>query len=71
MEQFNGKAFGVFDPQKRESPKKAWEQLVAPRRVATMNSPRYGPQDDLGALLRAAVEAICLTMDARTGAAGM
>jgi phosphoserine phosphatase len=69
MEQFKGQAFGVFDPQKEGSPKKAWEQLVAPKRVFTMNSPRYGKRDDLGALLRAAVKAICLRMDTRTGAA--
>ena len=36
----------VFDPKKQGSPKKAWEQLVAPRRVTTMNSPRYRADDD-------------------------
>ena len=60
-----GAAFGVFDPQKKESPKKAWEQLVAARRVSTMNSPKYGEKDDLGALLRAAVHQICLRMELR------
>ncbi len=64
-----GKAFGVFDPQKEGSPKKAWEKLVAPKRVTTMNSPRYRKTDDLGALLRIAVKEICLKMDGRTGAA--
>jgi phosphoserine phosphatase len=64
-----GKAFGVFDPLKEGSPKKAWEKLVAPRRITTMNSPRYGKTDDLGALLRTAVKEICLKMDGRTGAA--
>ena len=68
MEQFNGQSFGVFDPAKEDRPKKAWEQLVAPKRVSTMNSPRYGKKDDLGSLLRAAVKAICLRMDTRTGA---
>lgn len=62
----NGRAFGVFDPKKKDSPKKAWEGLVAPKRVSTMNSPRYGPDDDLGSLLRAAVKAICLDLDVRT-----
>jgi hypothetical protein len=61
-----GSAFGVFDPQKRDAPKKAWEQLVSPHRVATMNSPKYGEKDDLGSLLRAAVHQICLRMDLRT-----
>ncbi len=56
---FDGKAFGVFDPKKSGSPKKAWELLVAPRRVETMNSPCYGKKDDLGALLHVAVSEIC------------
>lgn len=63
LSKFNGTAFGVFDPRKKESPKKAWEKLVAPKRVSTMNSPRYGGDDDLGALLRAAVKNICVRMD--------
>jgi phosphoserine phosphatase len=67
MEQYGGKPFGVFDPKKKDSPKKAWEQLVVPKRVATMNSPHFGKKDDLGALLRAAVEAICFRMDSATG----
>jgi len=66
IQKAGGTAFGVFDPQKKGSPKKAWEQLVAPHRVSTMNSPRYGPTDDLGALLRAAVKQICIQMDLRT-----
>jgi hypothetical protein len=66
IQHFGGKAFGVFDPQKKGAPKKAWEQLVAPHRVSTMNSPRYGEHDDLGALLRAAVHQICIGMDLRT-----
>jgi hypothetical protein len=63
LNRFNGTAFGVFDPRKKESPKKAWEKLVAPKRVRTMNSPRYSGDDDLGALLRAAVTNICVRMD--------
>lgn len=63
LTRFNGTAFGVFDPRKKESPKKAWEKLVAPKRVSTMNSPKYGEDDDLGALLRAAVTNICVRMD--------
>jgi hypothetical protein len=66
---YKGKAFGVFDPLKEGSPKKAWEKLVTPRRVTTMNSPRYGKTDDLGALLRMAVKEICLKMDGRIGSA--
>jgi phosphoglycolate phosphatase-like HAD superfamily hydrolase len=68
MAQFKGQAFGVFNPEREGSPKKAWEQLIAPRRVATMNSPRYGSRDDLGAILRAAVRQICLRLDTRARA---
>jgi phosphoserine phosphatase len=61
-----GKGFGIFDPKKKGSPKKGWEQLAVPHRVYALNSPRYGKRDDLGALLRAAVKEICLRMDVRT-----
>jgi hypothetical protein len=66
LDHFGGKAFGVFDPTKSGSPKKAWEQLVAPKRVTSMNAPRYRKTDDLGALLHAAVKGLCLSLDART-----
>jgi phosphoserine phosphatase len=63
-----GRAFGVFNPEKPDSPKKAWEQLVAPKRVATMNAPKYRETDDLGALLRAHVQSLCFRLDGRIGA---
>jgi len=65
---FNGIPFGVFDPKKAGSPKKAWEQLVTPKRVTSMNAPKYRKTDDLGSLLRTAVKGLCLKMDARTHA---
>ncbi len=68
LEHFGGRAFGVFDPKKADSPKKAWEQLVAPRRVTSMNAPKYRKTDELGSLLRIAVKRLCLQMDERTGA---
>lgn len=61
-----GSAFGVFDPRKEGSPKKAFEQLVAPKRVKTMNAPRYRRSDELGALLRGAVKQMCVELDVRT-----
>lgn len=64
-----GEAFGVFNPNRQDSPKKAWEQLVAPKRVSTMNSPRYGKTDDLGTLIHAAVTGICLRLDTKSRAA--
>jgi phosphoserine phosphatase len=63
---FGGKAFGVFDPKKIGSPKKAWEKLVTPQRVMSLNSPKYGPKDDLGTLLRVAVSSLCMNLDIRT-----
>jgi phosphoserine phosphatase len=66
ISRYGGKAFGVFDPTKEGSPKQAWQKLIAPGRVTTLNSPRYRKKDDLGALLRAAVEQICLELDSDT-----
>jgi hypothetical protein len=66
VELFGGTGFGVFDPKKKGSPKKAWEQLVATKRVVSTNSPHYRADDDLGSLLRAAVTQICLRIDTRT-----
>jgi phosphoserine phosphatase len=61
-----GSSFGVFDPKKKDSPKKAWEKLIVPKRVHTMNSPRYGDTDDLGALLRIAVREVCLRLELKS-----
>jgi hypothetical protein len=36
-----GHAFGVFEPKREGSPKKAWEKLAAPQRVTTLNAPRF------------------------------
>jgi phosphoserine phosphatase len=64
---FGGTSFGVFDPKKGGAPKKAWEGLLTPKRVSSLNAPRYRRTDDLGSLLRTAVKSICLRMDSRTG----
>lgn len=66
LSHFGGRTFGVFDPKKEGSPKKAWEKLVTPKRVLSMHSPKYRKADDLGALLRAAVSQICTNLDLRT-----
>lgn len=60
-----GRSFGIFDPKRKDSPKKGWEKLAAPHRVDTLNSAKYGLEDDLGSLLRAAVTALCLKLDLR------
>ena len=64
---FGGTSFGVFDPRKGGSPKKAWEGLLTPKRVSSLNAPKYRKTDELGSLLRTAVKSICLRMDSRTG----
>jgi phosphoserine phosphatase len=69
LDKSNGKGFGVFDPTRAGAPKQAWEQLAAPRRVKSLNAPKYGKHDELGALLRAAVEGICFELDVRTRSA--
>lgn len=61
-----GLGFGVFTPKKDDSPKRAMERLVAPHRVDSMNAPRYGKRDELGALLRAAVSSVCSRLDLQT-----
>ena len=68
VQRFGGKAFGIFDPTNEASPKKAWEKLVTPHRVQSIHAPKYRPTDELGALIRTAVRAICFDLDARVGA---
>ncbi len=54
-----GTPFGVFDPTDETKAKRALLKFLKPQRVINMNSPHYGPTDDLGSLLRAAVGSIC------------
>ncbi len=66
IQRFGGKAFGVFDPKKVGSPRKAFEKLLTPHRVSSLNAPKYRKTDDLGALLRMAVSSICSEIDMAT-----
>jgi hypothetical protein len=61
-----GHTFGVFEPRREGSPKKAWEKLAAPQRVTTLNAPRFRKTDELGAILRATVRSLFVQMDSRT-----
>jgi hypothetical protein len=70
LDHFKGRAFGVFDPKREDAPKKAWEKLLAPKRVSSMNAPKYRKNDELGSLLRAVVKSLCLDLDAKTRSAG-
>ena len=63
LQAYDGIGFGVFDPKKEGSPKKAYETLVTTRRTKTTNSPHYGKKDDLGSIIRAAVTEICVGLD--------
>lgn len=63
VQHFGGTGFGVFDPKKEGSPKKAYETLVTTRRTISTHSPHYRKTDDLGAIIRAAVAQICGRLD--------
>lgn len=65
----DGEVYGVFDSEKEGSPKSSYNQLLAPRRVQSMNKPEYGEEDPLGSLLRQAVEAKAMELDNRTKSA--
>lgn len=54
----HGTTFGVFD-QSQKSARQAYSEFLQAGRVFSMHFPRYGPDDELGALLRAAVSQIC------------
>jgi hypothetical protein len=43
----------VFDPTNPEKTKRALLEFLVPKRVVGMYRPRYGENDELGALLRA------------------
>lgn len=50
-----GTAFGVFDPSDSASAKRTFREFLRAGRVVSSHAPRFGPDDELGALLRAAV----------------
>lgn len=53
VKKLKGQAIGVFDPENPGKTKQALEKFLIPTRVIGMYKPRYGPTDELGALLRA------------------
>ena len=50
-----GASFGVFDPARKESARRAFTEFLQTDRVISMHAPKYGPGDELGSLLRIAV----------------
>jgi phosphoserine phosphatase len=59
LKKLSGTAFGVFDPAQSKSAKRALVEFLKPDRVISVHAPRYGKDDELGSLLRAAVGARC------------
>lgn len=59
VQKMNGTAFGVFDPSKEAKAKQALEAFLKPGRVVSMHAPKYTPDSELGAMLRAAVATRC------------
>lgn len=53
-----GTPFGVFDPKDSASAKKAFLEFLKTDRVVGTHSPKFGKEDDLGALLRSAVSTV-------------
>jgi hypothetical protein len=51
-----GSPFGVFYPSREESAKRAFLKFLQPDRVVSMHAAKYGQADDLGALIRTAVQ---------------
>jgi hypothetical protein len=54
-----GLAFGVFDPSEAKSARRALLEFLKPGRVVSMHRAQYREDDELGALLRAAVASLC------------
>lgn len=52
VQKLGGRAFGVFDPSKQEKTKRAFQEFLLPHRVSTMHAPKFGPKQELGAMLR-------------------
>lgn len=59
LKSMGGVAFGVFQPDKESSAKRAFLEFLKPQRVVGVHAPRYRQDDELGSLLRAAVIARC------------
>lgn len=69
IDAYKGTTFGVFDASLQSKAKTAFLKLLQPKRVISIHAPKYGPDDDLGALLRAAVEQKVAAITVRRGTA--
>ncbi|HUD71379.1 MAG TPA: HAD family hydrolase [Dongiaceae bacterium] len=59
LKHFEGTCFGVFNPGEQAKAKRALVEFLIPRRVISVHAPKYGPHDELGALIRAAIQTRC------------
>lgn len=55
VKKMGGVPFGVFDPTQQSSAQRALKEFLKAGRTVSSHSPKYGPGDDLGAFIRAAV----------------
>jgi phosphoglycolate phosphatase-like HAD superfamily hydrolase len=66
---FKGRAFGVFDPEKKDKAKDALEKFLIPNRVIGMHAPRYAKNHELGSLLRVAAGKVAVDIQLERSAA--
>jgi phosphoserine phosphatase len=66
LQKSGGTTFGVFDPVTTAKAKRAFLELLQPRRVVSIHAPKFGPTDDLGALLRVAIAERIASIKLRT-----
>ncbi len=64
IEKQGGLALGVFNPDEK-SAKRALREFLKTNRVTSMHLPHYGPKDELGLMLRAAVSSKCMDLSVR------
>jgi hypothetical protein len=69
VQKSGGTAFGIFKPAVASSAKRAFLEFVKTDRVVSTHSPKFGAEDDLGSLLRAAVATTASQITIRRGQA--
>jgi hypothetical protein len=70
MSNGKGRSVGVFKPHVAKSARRAWLELVVPRRVNSAHAPVYTQDREMGSFLRLAVQNRCqsIIMEKRSGA---
>jgi phosphoglycolate phosphatase-like HAD superfamily hydrolase len=69
MSNGKGRSVGVFRPGEAKSARRAWLELIVPRRVASAHAPFYNEDRELGSILRLAVSAGCANIKLEKGSA--